>query len=134
MSDKSIEFLSPPTLMTPFNGAYHHAVVLPPGARVLHSAGQIGARPDGAVPEGAEAQSALVWDNLLGILEAAGMDVTDIVKLTAYVVGAENYPAYASARSRVLGTHRPASTAVCVASLLRPEWLIEVEMIAARCP
>jgi|LauGreDrversion4_2_1035121.scaffolds.fasta_scaffold401255_1 enamine deaminase RidA (YjgF/YER057c/UK114 family) len=134
MADNSIEFLSPSTLMTPLNGAYHHAVVLPPGARVLHSAGQIGARPDGTVPEGAEAQAALVWENLVGILRAADMDVTDIVKLTAYVVGAENYPAYASARSRVLGTHRAAATAVCVASLLRPEWLIEVEMIAARHP
>lgn len=132
MTDRSIEFFSPPTLMTPLNGAYHHAVVLPPGARVLHSAGQIGARADGSVPEGAEAQAAQVWENLMGILHAAGMEATDIVKLTAYVVGAENYPAYASARSRVLGGHRPASTAVCVASLLRPEWLIEVEMIAAR--
>ena len=93
-----------------------------------------GARADGSVPEGADAQATQVWDNLLGILHAAGMEARDIVKLTAYVVGAENYPAYASARSRVLGGHRPASTAVCVASLLRPEWLIEVEMIAARAP
>ena len=134
MSTQAIEFFSPASLMPPFNAAYSHAVVIPPGARVLHCAGQIGARADGSVPADAEGQAEQVWRNLLAILEAGGMAITDIVKLTAYVVGAENYPAYATARTRMLGTHKPASTAVCVPALLRPEWLLEVEMIAAQVP
>jgi len=132
MPDTLETFINPSSVMEPYNRAYSHAVVIPPGAEVLHSAGQIGALQDGSVPEDIEAQAEQVWCNLEGILEAAGMGVQHIVKLTAYVVGAHNYPAYAAARTRRLGQHRPASTAVCVPSLLKPEWLLEVEMIAAR--
>lgn len=118
--------------MQPVNQAYSHAVVIPPGARVLHCAGQIGADREGAVPADIAGQAENVWRNLQALLAAAGMQVTDIVKLTAYVVGAHNYPAYAAARSRILGDHKPAATAVCVSALLKPEWLLEVEMIAAQ--
>lgn len=99
---------------------------------MLHTAGQIGARPDGTVPADSEGQAEQLWQNLLAILQAARMEVRDVVKLTAFIVGVENYPAYAAARTRHLGTHRPASTAICVAQLLKPEWFLEVELIAAR--
>jgi enamine deaminase RidA (YjgF/YER057c/UK114 family) len=129
-----IAMINPTTIMQPFNNVYSHATVIPPGARVLHSAGQIGGRPDGSVPASAEDQAEQVWPNLLAILGAADMQATDIVKLTAYVVDAAHYPAYAAARTRALGSHRPASTAICIPALLKPEWLMEVEMIAARAP
>lgn len=124
--------INPGGIMPPFNNAYSHGVVIPPNARVLHTAGQIGARPDGTVSTDIAEQAEQLWQNLLAIVRGAGMEVTDIVKLTAYVVGTENYPAYAAARVRHLGDHKPASTAICVPALLKPEWLIEVELIAAR--
>lgn len=124
--------INPSTIMAPFNNAYSHGVVIPPNARVLHTAGQIGVRPDGSVPASIEEQAEQVWQNLVAILRGAGMDIGDIVKLTAFVVGDENYPAYAAARVRHLGEHKPAATAFCVPRLLKPEWLLEVELIAAR--
>lgn len=124
--------INPPTIVAPFNNAYSHGVVIPPNARVLHTAGQIGVRPDGSVPTSIEEQAEQVWQNLVAILRGAGMDIGDIVKLTAFVVGDENYPAYAAARVRHLGDHKPAATAFCVPRLLKPEWLLEVELIAAR--
>lgn len=124
--------INPADIVTPFNNAYSHGVVVPPAARVLHTAGQIGLRPDGSLPADIEGQAEQIWQNLLAILRDAGMGVSDIVKLTAYVVGSENYPAYAAARTRHIGTHKPASTAICVPALLKPEWLLEVEMVAAR--
>ena len=124
-------FVNPTDICPPFNNVYSHGSVIPPDVRVLHTAGQIGVRPDGTVPPSIEDQAEQIWQNLLAILRGANMAVTDIVKINAYVVGAENYPAFAAARSRHLGTHKPASTAVCVASLLRPEWLLEVELVAA---
>jgi len=124
--------INPGGIMPPFNNAYSHGVVIPPNARVLHTAGQIGARPDGTVSTDIAEQAEQLWQNLLAIVRGAGMEATDIVKLTAYVVGTENYPAYAAARVRHLGDHKPASTAICVPALLKPEWLIEVELIAAR--
>lgn len=124
--------INPPTIVAPFNNAYSHGVVIPPNARVLHTAGQIGVRPDGSVPASIEEQAEQVWENLVAILRGAGMDIGDIVKLTAFVVGDENFPAYAAARVRHLGDHKPAATAFCVPRLLKPEWLLEVELIAAR--
>lgn len=124
--------INPDGIMPPFNNVYSHGVVIPPHARVLHTAGQIGARPDGTVSADIGEQAEQLWQNLLAIVRGAGMEVTDIAKLTAYVVGTENYPAYAAARARHLGEHKPASTAICVPALLKPEWLIEVELIAAR--
>jgi 2-iminobutanoate/2-iminopropanoate deaminase len=124
--------INPDGIMAPFNNAYSHGMVIPANARVLHTAGQIGARPDGTVSARIEEQAEQLWVNLIAIVQGAGMDVADIVKLTAYVVGDENYPAYAAARVKHLGEHKPASTAICVPRLLKPEWLIEVELIAAR--
>ncbi len=124
--------INPDSIVRPFNNAYSHGIVIPANARVLHTAGQIGLRPDGSLPPGIEDQADQIWQNLIAILAGAGMGVTDLVKLTAYVVGEENYPAYAAARSKYLGDHRPASTAVCVPKLLKPEWLLEVEAIAAK--
>lgn len=126
------ERINPADIMQPLNNAYSHGVVIPPNARILITAGEVGARPDGTVPERVEEQAEQLWQNLLAILKGAQMEVTDIVKLTAYLVGEQNFPAYAAVRNRILGDHRPASTAICVPKLLKPEWLMEAELIAAR--
>jgi 2-iminobutanoate/2-iminopropanoate deaminase len=124
--------INPTDIMPPFNNAYAHGVVISPNSKILHTAGQVGAKPDGSVSSKADEQAAQLWRNLLAILRDANMAVTDIVKLTAYIVGEDTYPAYAAVRSKVLGDHKPASTAICIPRLLRSEWLIEVELIAAR--
>ncbi len=128
----AMQTINPISIMTPFNNAYVHGVLVPPNARVLHTAGQIGMAPDGSIAADAAAQAEQLWLNLMAILRAAQMSARDIVKLTTYFVAADHYPAYAAARARHLGGHKPASTAVCVAQLLKPEWLMEVEMIAAQ--
>ncbi len=124
--------INPPGIMPPFNNAYSHAVIIPPNARVLHSAGQVGARPDGTVSANAEEQAEQLWQNLVAILRAADMTVTDIVKLNAYLISTDYYGAYAGARGRHLGEHKPASTAICIPQLIKPEWYFEVELIAAK--
>ena len=128
-----LEKITPDGIMKPFNNAYSHGVVIPANARVLHLSGQIGARPDGTVPEDGHEQAENVWKNVLAVVRGAGMDVADIVKLTAYIVDETIYPSYAAARSRDLGDITPpASTAICVPRLILPEWKIEVEAIAAK--
>ena len=99
--------INPDGIMPPFNNAYSHGIVIPPNARVLHTAGQIGARADGTVSADIGEQAEQLWQNLLAIVRGAGMEASDIVKLTAYVVGTDNYPAYAAARVRHLGDHKP---------------------------
>ncbi len=127
-----LEKLNPQDIVAPFNNAYHHTVVIPPGARVAHIAGQVGLNPDGSLPDTLEAQADRAWSNVMAALGAAGMGAADVVKVTAYLVEANDYPAFAAARSRCLGDARPASTALLVKQLLKPEWRFEIEAIAAR--
>ena len=124
--------ITPTDIMTPFNNAYSHGVVIPPNASVLFVSGQIGALPNGDVPTDGSEQARNVWRNVMAVVQAAGMGVEHIVKLTAYIVDPAVYPAYAAARNAALGDREPpASTAIIVPQLISPDWKIEVEAIAA---
>lgn len=57
---------------------------MPADARWLWLAGQVGARPDGTVPEGFQEQHRQTWKNVLAILKEANMGVEDIVKVVVY--------------------------------------------------
>jgi 2-iminobutanoate/2-iminopropanoate deaminase len=74
----------------------------------------------------------LAWGHILTMLDKAGMAVGDLVKITQYLTRAEDIPAYAKVRARVLGDARPASMLMVVAALPRPQFLLEIEAVAAR--
>jgi enamine deaminase RidA (YjgF/YER057c/UK114 family) len=84
------------------------------------------------VPDGIEDQSRVVWTNLLEILAESEMDITDVVSVTTYVVVGQPIGAVLVARDRALKGHRAASTVVMVSELIRPEWLIEIALVAAK--
>jgi 2-iminobutanoate/2-iminopropanoate deaminase len=126
-----LEKLNPPDSVAPFNDAYHHTVVIPPGSRIVHIAGQVGLDRDGQLPPTLEDQAEQAWVNVMAALRVAGMGAENVVKITAYLIEAEDYPAFAAARARHLGTARPASTALLVKQLLKPEWRFEIEAVAA---
>ena len=125
---------NPATVAGAFGGGYSQALEVPPGARLLFTAGQVGVRPDGTTVESFSAQADQVWANIMALLAEAGMDGEDIVKITGYIVGEKNFPAYAAARKKALGGLRPASTAIIVPALATPEWLVEIEAVAAKHP
>ena len=113
-------------------GPYSHAVVVPAGAELLCTAGQIGMRPDGTVGETLAAQADQAFANVVAVLEAHGLGVRDILKLTVFIVAGHDGEAVRRARLEHLGDHAPVSTTVYVSQLVRPEWLVEVEAVAAR--
>ena len=113
-------------------GVYSHGVIVPPGSRLLYIAGQIGARPDGSIGPTIQEQAEAVWQNIAAVLAEAGMAISDIVKLNTYLTRQENYALFAPVRAKYLGAHRPASTLVVVQALARPEFLVEVEAVAAK--
>jgi 2-iminobutanoate/2-iminopropanoate deaminase len=125
------KFHNPPTVADPI-GTYSHGVEVPPNARWLHVAGQIGLRQDGTLPVTVEEQTEVAWQNIVAILGAAGMEVTDLVKITQYLTRLDHFPRYAATRAKFLAGHRPASTGLIISSLVRPEYLVEVEAIAAK--
>jgi enamine deaminase RidA (YjgF/YER057c/UK114 family) len=113
-------------------GAYSDAIVVPPNARWLYSAGTPGMAPDGTVPEGIAAQSEQAWKIVLAMLEQAGMTVRDLVKVTHTLVREEDIKPYVAVRAKYLGDARPASMLLIVPALVRPEFLVEIEICAAQ--
>jgi len=113
-------------------GTYSHGIEVPPNARWLYVAGQVALRKDGSVPATIEEQTVVAWENVTAILDSAGMKVTDIVRINQYLTDASHFPGYVNARKRFLADHRPASTVVMVDALVRPELLVEVEVVAAK--
>jgi len=130
----TLKLINPPELAEPLFKAYSHGIVIPPGCEVLFSAGQVGNRKDGTLPPDFSDQARQVWDNLMAILKGAGMGVTNIVKVTQFIVGKENFPKYVEVRKGYLAGHSPAMTAFFVPALVRPEMLVEVEIVAAKKP
>lgn len=95
--------------------------------------GQLGQRPDGNHTFEApfEDQAAHALDNVLAILGAADVDPEGIVRMTAYIVGVENWPAFNRIYAEKLGPSKPARTVVPV-SELHHGYLVEVEAIGVR--
>ncbi|MDG1987738.1 MAG: RidA family protein [Halieaceae bacterium] len=121
----------PESILPPL-AAYSHGIEIPPNARVLFTAGEVGLLPDGTMPEGVEAQTISTLNNLMAILESADMGMEDIVKVTTYVTKEEDFWPMAKARSEFFGDARPASTGIIVKALAKPDWLVEIEMVAAK--
>ncbi len=121
---------NPAAVAPPFS-AYSHAVEAPAGARWLHISGQVGVRPDGTLPSEPQAQMEQTWQNVLAVLRAAAMDPEDLVKVTSYVTGPEMVPLYREVRDTLLDGAQPASTLVIVAGLAHPDWLVEIDALAA---
>jgi enamine deaminase RidA (YjgF/YER057c/UK114 family) len=122
--------INPGIIAKPF-GRYSHAVEIAPGKRQLHISGQVGVMPNGTMAEGFEKQAEWAWKNLLAILKSAGMDVEDIVKYTTFMLDPDDVAAFRRVRDQALDEVRPASTLLIVPALASPDWLIEIEAVAA---
>ena len=73
-----------------------------------------------------------MWTNIAAMLRDADMAASNIVSVTTYVVVGEDLAPVMAARDTALGGHRAASTLVTVPALARPEWRMEVAVVAAR--
>jgi len=122
---------NPESVAPPF-GTYSHGIEVPPNARWLYVSGQVGVQPDGSMADGIEAQVEQAYRNLLGVLQAAGMGAEDIVRLNQFLVRSGDVAALREGRGRVLGDVRPASTLVVIPALASPDWLVEIEAVAAK--
>jgi 2-iminobutanoate/2-iminopropanoate deaminase len=122
----SRQFYVPDGIARPVGNGYSHAVC---AGGVIYAAGQIGMDPMGKIVEGFEAQAHRAFENLKVVLAAAGAELSDIVKVTVYLVDLKDLATYRSVRQNYI-PHLPASTLVVVKSLAVPELLFEVDVIA----
>ncbi len=100
------------------------------GNRVWVS-GTTGTRPNGTVPDGADAQATLALDTIVAALDELGATTEDVVAVRNYVIDIErDWEAIADALRARFGAVRPAMTMVQVARLMLPAHLIEIEVEA----
>lgn len=122
--------LNPSSIHPPF-AHYAHGVVVEAGARMVFCSGQLGIRPDATIPADVEGQATLCFDAIAAILGEAGMGFSDVVRINAYVTAREHLAGYMVVRDRFVTSPPPASTLMIVSGFARPEFLVEIEAIAA---
>lgn len=126
---QQVERLAPDGLARP-GGHYSHAARF---GELVFTAGQLGVRPDGSHTSdlGFEDQARQAMTNLFAALRAGGSDAADVLKVTAYVVGVENWPHFNAIYAEMMGEARPARTVVPVTEL-HHGYLIEIDAVAVR--
>jgi enamine deaminase RidA (YjgF/YER057c/UK114 family) len=112
--------------------AYSHQVEVQGPARWLVLSGQLGTMPDGTVPEDPIRQLDVAFDNVRRNLEAAQMEVGDLVKLTIYLVGDFDVKQRRAVIVSHLKEHRPCVTMLMIAALADPIYKVEIEAWASR--
>mgnify|MGYP006102969563 FL=1 len=111
---------------------YSHGAEVKAGSNLLFMSGQVGRTlPDGDLLPDFEGQIRQTYINMKAVLDDAGMDLTNIVKMTTYITDRNNLAAMREIRKEILGDHKPAHTLVIVAGLAFEEYLIEVDCTAA---
>ena len=91
---------SPGAIRPPF-GRYSHAVSLDAPQKLLVISGQLAMRPDGSVPEDAGEQTAVVLAAIDACLAEAGMERTDVLRLSAYITEPDYREAYMRVRESI---------------------------------
>ena len=122
--------LSPAGIHPPF-ARYSHGIEVTSRSRLVFCSGQLGIGPDAAVPPDCTGQARLCFENIRAILAEAGMELRHVVKINAYVSGREHLQPYMQVRNDLFSEPYPASTLMVVSGFARPEFVVEVEAIAA---
>ncbi|MCG8480244.1 MAG: RidA family protein [Spirochaetales bacterium] len=129
----AIEYLNPDDLHE--NPAYSQVVVISGAVRNVHIGGQNAVDASGALVGVGEigTQARQIFKNLEIALQAAGAKVEHIVKWNVYVVqGADPGPAFETFRSWWGDRpHPPLITFLFVAGLAHPDFLMEIDALAA---
>ena len=137
MSSASVRIGNPSSIHKPMG--YSHVAQVS-GGSLIYIAGQVAQDVSGTLvgKDDFRAQLGQIFVNLKAALESAGASFTDVVKLNYFCcdkVPATDLPIVREVRDRFVNTSSPPiSTFVFVSRLVRPEWLIEIEAVAALSP
>lgn len=106
--------------------------ILAEGKRHLFISGQVPLDEQGNLVGKGDmaAQTRQVFVNLQSQLAEAGADFANVVELTVFVTDMSRFGEFAAVRKEYLPAPYPAATSVGVASLVHPDWLVEVEAVA----
>ncbi len=111
-------------------GQYADAVRVPAGQDQILVSGTPGLAPDGSLPGDITGQATQAWQNIQATLSQAGASLSDIVSVRQWLTSAEDVRAYVEVRSKFI-THKPTFMLGVIPGLVRPDFLIEIEVVAA---
>ncbi|MBC8242222.1 MAG: RidA family protein [Alphaproteobacteria bacterium] len=111
--------------------AYAQGVCVEGATRWLTISGQVGALPDGSLAGNSRGQMQTCWDRIFAVLDDAGMTKENLVKITVFLTRPEDVGLYRDVRDKNLDGHIAASTLLIISGLADPDWLVEIEAIAA---
>jgi len=114
-------------------GHYADAIVIPAGYEQILVSGTPGIDQDGDLRPDITSQSEQAWENAVRIIEAADASVSDIVFVRQWLTNESDIGDYVAVRTRYV-THRPGSMLAVVPALVRPGYLVELAVVAARPP
>lgn len=125
-----IDAFNPPDIWAPF-GAFSMAAIQGDG-RIVHLKGQVALDRDGAVvgPGDMRAQTRQVLENIRAVLASFGGTMADILSLTHYVTDITEFMTTGDIRREFFAAPYPVTTTVEVASLYRPELVVEITALA----
>jgi reactive intermediate/imine deaminase len=125
-----VRHINPPG--TPKPPGYTHAVSAS-NARTIYVSGQVSRDASGKLVGARDfsAQTRQVFENVKAVLAASGATFADVVKLTVFVTDATKLADYRKVRDDYVGSEPPASSFVEVRALASPDFMIEMEAIAA---
>lgn len=111
-------------------GGYAQAMEVTGATRILYVSGQIPAAADGSVPELFEDQCRLAWQNVIAQLNAAGMTLDNLVKVTIFLSDRKHIADYRRVRQEVLQGRQVGLTTI-ITGIFDERWLLEIEAVAA---
>ncbi|MEM9140126.1 MAG: RidA family protein [Pseudomonadota bacterium] len=128
-----LKALNPEDIRAPF-ARYSHAIEAPAGCGLVTVSGQLGIGADDVAPEAIEEQARLCFDNIDAILRSGGMNGSNVMRINAYVTDRADMPGYMAVRDRWIADLDPptASTLMIVSGFTRPEFKVEIEVLAAK--
>ena len=127
----TIEKFNAPGLFEP--ATYSQGVKVTQAQTVLFLSGQVAYTADGspAFRGDFKAQARGAYEAIKALVESQGGTMNSIVKITTYVTDMRYRVDLAPIREEFFGKKGPASTLVEISALAHPDWMIEIEAIAA---
>ncbi len=116
--------------INPTGISYSQAYEVTKPMRLVFISGQIPEGTDGKNPADFRSQCLLAWKNVEVQLEAAGMTLANLSKVTVFLSDRKYREENYKVRTEVLGNHSPALT-IIITEIYDENWLLEIEAIAA---
>ena len=124
--------INPETIHNPF-GNYSHGIFNPKSG-LLVTSGQLGIYKNGKIPKSLLEQTNLCFENIQAILKDVELDLTHVLRVSAFLTKRDHFSEYMGVRDSFFADIpiKPASTLLIVSGFTKPEFLVEVEVIAQK--